>query len=84
MSRNKAENRRHLDTYKHINRDDYLVRAHEFAPRGEKLSKKLNNTDVIEIRKNVKGETMQQLASRFGVHKHTIYKIQHRLTWSHI
>jgi hypothetical protein len=86
MSKNSAEFRRanRQKSYKSIQRDEYVQRAHEFAARGESLSKSLSEQDIIKIRINRKGNTMAELGEMFGVHKNTIYKIQHRITWSHV
>jgi hypothetical protein len=39
--------------YQHLPRAEYVQRAHEFAPRGEQLSRKLTRYDVLAIRANV-------------------------------
>lgn len=66
-----------------VNRAEYLSRAYEFALRGEQApSHKLTKAQVIDIRKNVKGQTYQQLALDFGVHVNTIYKIRKGITWT--
>jgi hypothetical protein len=69
-----------------MNRDDYLMRAYEFAPRGADLPQtKLTAESVIEIRNAVeKREDLrahirerlsnQALAARFNVHVRTIEK----------
>ena len=49
---------------------------------GSKLSKKLNEKDVIEIRSS--GESNEYLASMFGVCRYTISLIKRRKTWKHI
>lgn len=69
-----------------MNRDDYLMRAHEFAPRGAALPQtRLKPNDVQAIRQAVEKrddlrahirETLinEALAARFGVHVRTIEK----------
>lgn len=82
--KNTASHRRFMGhkSYKCIDRDEYTVRAHEFARRGEGCNNKLTKAQVLDIRKNVKGQTYQQLALDFGVHKNTIYKIAKGITWN--
>lgn len=70
-------------SYKHIQRREYLVRAHEFAPRGEQLSK-LTERDVIAIRENKNGLTDKQQAEKYNMSEGGIFKIRHRHTWAHI
>lgn len=81
MSRNTAESRRHLDSYRHIPRSEYRVRAIEFARRGEDAAKKLNADIVREIRKNNLGLTDKEQALKYGVSPGTIYKVRNRITW---
>ncbi len=69
-----------------MTRDEYLSRAHEFAPRGERLPQtKLTPDDVAMIRelhewKQREIERINSIAShkalaeKFGVHENTIYK----------
>lgn len=79
-----------------MNRDDYLMRAYEFAPRGRALPQtKLTDAQVIEIRtartkrldllahirENLSNEA---LARRMGVHVRTIEKALQGETWAHL
>jgi len=68
-----------------MTRDEYLIRAIEFASRGEKRpNAKLNAEKVRAIRGNELGLTARQLAEYFGVHYRTIEKVRHYETWGHI
>lgn len=74
-------------------RDEYLLRAIEFAARGEQLPQtKLTKDNVIDIKSAlVQRENLRQyinenltnkaLAHRFNVHHRTIEKIASRQTW---
>ena len=79
-----------------MNRDDYLMRAYEFAPRGQALPQsKLTDAQVLEIRsarekrqdllehirENLSNEA---LARRLGVHVRTVEKVLHGSTWAHL
>lgn len=64
-----------------VTREEYLVRAHEFA---HKKNRKFDNETVRAIRENRHGLTDKQQAEKYGVHPHTIYKIRHRMTYSDI
>lgn len=79
-----------------MNRDDYLMRAYEFAPRGQALRQtKLTDAQVMEIRaarekrldllahvrENLSNEA---LAQRMGVHVRTIEKVLAGATWAHL
>lgn len=79
-----------------MNRDDYLIRAYEFAPRGASLPQsKLTDAQVIEIRaarakrldllahirENLSNEA---LAQRMGVHVRTVEKVLNGGTWAHL
>lgn len=79
-----------------MNRDDYLMRAYEFAPRGQALSQtKLTDDQVREIRSaqekrrdlrdhirdNLSNEA---LAARMGVHLRTVEKVLAGETWAHL
>lgn len=68
--------------YRHIPRDEYLQRAHEFAPRGERLARKLTACDILAIRANVKGMTDKQQSELYGVSPGMIYKIRKRERWA--
>jgi hypothetical protein len=71
-------------SYRHIDRDEYVQRAHEFAPRGESLAKKLTEHDVIAIRQNRNGLTDKHQAAIFGVSASMIYKIRKYEKWGHV
>lgn len=79
-----------------MNRDDYLIRAYEFAPRGAALPQsKLTDAQVIEIRaarakrldllahirENLSNEA---LALRMGVHVRTVEKVLNGGAWAHL
>lgn len=76
-------------------RNEYLLRAVEFAPRGELLPQaKLTRAQVLDIksaliqrdglRQYIKNNlTNDALAKRFGVHRRTIEKIVSNETWIH-
>lgn len=71
----------------HMNRDDYLMRAHEFAPRGQALPQtKLTDAQVIEIRAarekrldllaHIREQLSNEaLARRMGVHIRTVERV---------
>lgn len=73
-----------------MNRDDYLMRAHEFAPRGMALPQtRLTPENVKEIRHaKWKREDLRQyiteelsneaLAAKFGVHVRSIERVLNR------
>lgn len=81
---------------KAMNRDDYIMRAHEFAPRGADLPQsKLDNAAVAEIRQSVKKRedlrahirdslSNDALAKRFGVHIRTIEKVVGYGSWRQV
>ena len=76
-----------------MNRDDYLMRAYEFAPRGADLPQtKLTESQVIEIRAarekrddlrlHIKEKLSNEaMAAKFGVHVRTIEKVTRYATW---
>lgn len=84
MNPNSAQFRRanRNPSYRCIPRDEYIQRAHEFAPRGERLAKKLTDEKVRAIRENRRGLTDKQQAELYGVHPNMIYKIRKRLAWA--
>lgn len=73
-----------------------MIRAHEFASRGENLSHAvLNNEAVFQIRKakqmrenlrlKIKNElSNESLAKKYGVHVRTIEKVLSYSTWFHV
>ena len=67
--------------YRHMPRDEYVQRAHEFAPRGERLSRKLTRQDVIAVRENAAGMTDKQRAASLGISASMVYKIRKRERW---
>lgn len=79
-----------------LGRDEYILRAKEFAQRGQDLPQtKLLDIDVISIRsaarqrKNLRKHIMENLSNSalakiYNVHEHTIEKILARSTWSHL
>jgi hypothetical protein len=79
-----------------MNRDDYLMRAYEFAPRGQALPQsKLADMQVIAIRAAQQQrddlrahirETLsnEALARRMGVHVRTIEKVLSGGAWAHL
>jgi transcriptional regulator GlxA family with amidase domain len=79
-----------------MNRDDYLMRAHEFTPRGVDLPQsKLTEAQVQEIReakekrddlrKHIKENlSVEAMAVKFGVHPRTIEKAEHYGSWRHV
>ena len=79
-----------------MNRDDYLIRAYEFAPRGQALPQsKLTDQQVIAIRAAQQKrddlrahirETLsnEALAQRMGVHVRTIEKVLNGGAWAHL
>ena len=66
-----------------MNRREYLNGgSYLSALRGNDLPQaKLNEEIVGEIRKNIKGLTMKQMAEKYGVHKNTIQSVIYRRTW---
>ena len=79
-----------------LKRDEYLLRAREFAPRGQDLPQtKLLDLEVVAIKSAARQrEKMRQyikdnlsneaLAKQYGVHVRTIEKALQHHTWSHI
>lgn len=79
-----------------MNRDDYLMRAYEFAPRGQALPQtKLTDDQVREIRSaQEKREDLrahirenlsnEALAARMGVHVRTVEKVLSGGAWAHL
>jgi IS30 family transposase len=54
--------------------------------RGERISTSvLTEDNVREIRKlSVAKQTYVQIATQFGIHKDTVYKIVNRKSWAHV
>lgn len=53
--------------------------------KGEMVSKKLNDADVLAIRRAlVQGESQRSVARRFGIIQQTVSHIARRSTWRHI
>ena len=79
-----------------LTRDEYLLRAREFAPRGQDLPQtKLLDLEVVAIKSAARQrEKLRQyikdnlsneaLAKQYGVHVRTIEKALQHHTWSHI
>ena len=79
-----------------LERDEYLPRAKEFAPRGQEFTRsKLLDLDVITIRSSARQrESLKKhirdnlsndaIAKAHGVHVRTIEKILSREIWSHL
>lgn len=79
-----------------LTRDEYLLRAREFALRGQDLPQtKLLDLDVVAIKSAARQrENLRQyirdnlsneaLARQYGVHVRTIEKALQHHTWSHI
>ena len=79
-----------------MNRDDYLIRAYEFAPRGRDLPQsKLTDAQVIEIRAartkrldllaHIREQLSNEaLALRMGVHVRTVEKVLNGGAWAHM
>lgn len=79
-----------------LERDEYLTRAKEFAPRGQEFTRsKLLDLDVITIRSSARQrESLKKhirdnlsndaIAKAHGVHVRTIEKILSREIWSHL
>lgn len=79
-----------------LDRDEYLLRARELAPRGQDLPQaKLLDLDVVAIRSAARQrENLRQyirdnlsneaLARQFGVHVRTIEKVLRAESWSHV
>ena len=79
-----------------LDRAEYLLRAREFAPRGQDLPQtKLLDLEVVAIKSAARQrEKLRQyikdnlsneaLAKQYGVHVRTIEKALQHHTWSHI
>jgi len=79
-----------------MNRDDYLIRAYEFAPRGAALPQsKLSDEQVLAIRaahqkrEDLRAHIREELsndalAQRMGVHVRTIEKVLNGGSWAHL
>ena len=79
-----------------MTRDEYMIRQHEFQPRGMQLPQsKLTPLEVESIRSAAKQrEALRQpirerlsneaLARDLGVHRRTIEKVLARETWGHV
>lgn len=63
-----------------MTRDEYR----EVAQLYNRIPKKLNAQQAQAIRKNVKGQTLVQLAAEYGVHRNTVHRIWQGITWSHV
>ena len=78
-----------------LTRDEYLLRAREFAPRGQDLPQtKLLDLEVVviksaarqreKLRQYIKDNLSNEaLAKQYGVHVRTIEKALQHHTWSH-
>lgn len=60
-----------------MNRDEYR----EVAYRYNRTPKKLDACQALAIRKNIKGQTLDQLAAEYGVHRNTVHRIRQGVTW---
>ena len=79
-----------------LTRDEYLLRAREFAPRGQDLPQtKLLDLEVVAIKSAARQrEKLRQhiadnlsnkaLAKQYGVSLRTIERLTQHETWSHI
>lgn len=68
-----------------ITRDEWKIRAHEFAARGSRLPQVvLTEQNVRDIRANRQGWTRKQWAEHLGVHVRTIEKVSTYETWRHV
>ncbi len=79
-----------------MKRDEYLVRAREFQPRGEELNHaRLTADEVAAIRSAaVQRERLREyirrelsndaLAAKFGVHRRTVEKVTAFESWCHV
>ena len=68
-----------------MDRNEYLMRAHEFAPRGNRLPQAQLTPDAVKaIRANVYGKTMAEQAVEFGVSKRCIERVRAYETWRHV
>jgi hypothetical protein len=55
------------------------------SAKGEQLCSKLKETDVLDLRADRKaGATYKELASRYGIHWQTAYKIVAGTKWKHL
>lgn len=68
-------------SYPHMPRSEYVQRAHEINPRGERLARALTSNDVRLIRANVAGLTDKQQAQLYGVSESMIFKIRKFERW---
>lgn len=79
-----------------MTRDEYLVRAREFQPRGEELPQaRLTDESVAEIRSAMRQRealrghirevlSNEALARRYSVSVRAIERISQRETWAHV
>ena len=79
-----------------MTRDEYMIRQHEFQPRGMQLPQsKLTPLEVESIRSAAKQReayrkhirerlSNEALARDFGVHRRTIEKVLAHETWGHV
>lgn len=67
--------------YQRLPRAEYVQRAHEINPRGERLARALTANDVRLIRANVAGLTDKQQAQLYGVSASMIFKIRKFERW---
>lgn len=91
-----TKSRKQVRSESFLDRGEYLVRAREWARRGQELPHaRLSEEDIAEIRSAVaQRESLRNhirqtlsnaaLASRFGVHPRTIEKVVQRETWVHV
>lgn len=79
-----------------MTRDEYLIRQHEFQPRGQDLPyAKLTDSDIFSIRSAAaQRDKLRQyirdnlsndaLAGKFGVHVRTVEKVLAYESWRHV
>ena len=60
-----------------MTRDEYRESAYIYNRKPQKL----DACKVLAIRKNVKGQTLDQLATEYGVHRNTIHRVIQGVTW---
>lgn len=66
-----------------MTRDEYLVRAREFASRGDSRPNAVLSPDVVRMVR-ADSRTAKELAAEIGCHYRTIEKVRQYETWTHI
>ena len=70
-----------------MTRDEYMIRQHEFQPRGMQLPQSIRSAAKQReaLRKHIRERLSNEaLARDLGVHRRTIEKVLAHETWGHV